>query len=156
MGIHEYHLNIVWTGNLGKGTIAADQYSRNHSLNIDNKISIQCSSDTIFRGDGSLHNPEDFFLYSIASCHMLWYLHLCADAGIVVETYEDNPVGVLDLSTGTKASFTKITLRPKIQIQDANAVEQALQLHHLAHEKCFISNSINSEIVIEADIKSIQ
>jgi organic hydroperoxide reductase OsmC/OhrA len=155
MGIHQYHLNIQWTGNLGKGTVAADQYSRNHRLNIENKISIQCSSDTIFRGDGSLHNPEDFFLYSIASCHMLWYLHLCADAGVIVETYEDNPIGVLDLSPGKKAAFTKITLRPNIGIRDAAMIEKAISLHHAAHEKCFISNSVNCEIVIEPNIKGI-
>ena len=79
---HAYQVEIIWTGNLGSGTSSYQSYSRDHDVLIKGKEVMHASSDVIFSGDGSKYNPEDLFLSSISSCHMLWYLHLCADAGI--------------------------------------------------------------------------
>jgi len=83
-GEHHYKTTIRWTGNKGQGTADYRSYERSHTAFIDGKQDILCSSDPAFRGDKTKHNPEELFLVSIASCHMLWYLHLCAEAGVVV------------------------------------------------------------------------
>ncbi|MBS4043058.1 MAG: OsmC family protein [Chitinophagaceae bacterium] len=149
-----YEVKINWTGNLGEGTRDYAAYSRNYTISANNKIDIQASSDSIFRGDARLYNPEELFLASVSSCHMLWYLHLCADAGIVIESYTDNPVGQLSLQH-IPAKFTKIVLNPVISIQQEENVELAHQLHNEAHKKCFIANSCNFQILVEPIIKVI-
>lgn len=89
-GQHDYSLKIKWTGNTGKGTSNYTAFERSHSIFVENKKEILGSSDPAFRGDKTKHNPEDLLLASISACHMLWYLHLCAVAGIIVTDYIDN------------------------------------------------------------------
>jgi organic hydroperoxide reductase OsmC/OhrA len=95
MHTHLFHLDIIWTGNNGTGTSAYDAYSRNHTIRCAGKSDLHASSDPFFRGEKEKYNPEDLLLASISSCHMLWFLHLCADAGIVVVKYEDKPEGTM-------------------------------------------------------------
>lgn len=140
---HNYKTTIEWTGNKGEGTIDAAAYERAHTFSVAGKADILCSSDTPFRGDGSKHNPEDMLVYSLSSCHMLWYLHLCADAGIVVTEYTDNATGVLDMEAEGGARFTEVVLHPVVTITDASKTELANSLHDAAHGKCFIAASVN-------------
>ena len=105
--VHQYNLRIKWTGNTGLGTKNYTEYERSHVLSIENKPDLLCSSDVPFRGDKSNHNPEDFFLASLSSCHMLWYLHLCADAGVIVTDYTDKAHGVLEIKKVAKENFRK-------------------------------------------------
>ncbi len=95
MRTHLYRLPIRWTGNLGTGTASYRGYSRHHEYVGPGKPVIPGSSDPAFRGDATCYNPEELLVGSLASCHMLWFLHLCADAGVVVERYEDAPEGTL-------------------------------------------------------------
>lgn len=143
---HHYKVNVEWTGNKGTGTSKYDAYERSHILNVDGKKSIECSSDAPFRGDIKFHNPEDMLLYSLSACHMLWYLHLCADAGIIVVEYSDNAEGILTIVKDGISKFTEATLHPIIKITDASQIEKAIALHHEANKKCFIANSCNFEI----------
>ena len=143
---HLYELQITWTGNLGSGTSAYKAYSRNHRLTIAGKKEFVCSSDSPFMGDPALHNPEDFFLASLSSCHMLWYLHLCADAGIVVIAYQDQAKGTLTIDDQGKGRFTEIVLSPQIVVSDATMIHTAIALHQKANEFCFIANSCSIEI----------
>ena len=92
---HHYKTNITWIGNRGVGTADYASYDRSYEIKINHKINISGSSDAPFRGDINKHNPEDLFLSSISSCHMLWFLHLCADKGIVVVAYEDDAQGTM-------------------------------------------------------------
>jgi len=140
---HHYTATIKWTGNKGRGTTRYDTYERAHTWAIEGKQTIACSSDTPFRGDGTKHNPEDALLYALSSCHMLWYLHLCADAGIIVTDYIDNAKGVLTMDTPEGARFTEVTLFPEIMVADASMIEKANALHGEAHAKCFIAKSVN-------------
>ena len=123
---HHYTATITWTGNKGEGTVKYDAYERSHTLSIAGKPDLLCSSDTPFRGDGTKHNPEDALLYSLSSCHMLWYLHLCADAGIVVTDYVDNATGTLTM--GEPARFTEVVLHPVVTLTDAAHTELANEL----------------------------
>ena len=153
--IHTYNAIIEWTGNTGATTSAYTSYERSHDIKIAEKEIIKASSDKAFRGDSAKHNPEDLFVSAIASCHMLWYLHLCADAGVLVESYIDNAVGKMETTNAGDGKFVSITLHPTIMVQQENMIEHATMLHEKAHQMCFLANSVNFEILIEPNIKSV-
>ncbi len=143
---HHYKLGVSWTGNLGAGASAYDSYGRDHVITCEGKPDLQASSDPYFRGDASRYNPEDLFLAAISSCHMLWYLHLCADAGIVVTSYNDNAEGIMNSGGDDPGRFIEVNLNPVAKISDPLRMDEANQLHDKAREKCFISNSCNFPI----------
>jgi organic hydroperoxide reductase OsmC/OhrA len=140
---HNYSVSVTWTGNKGEGTSDYRKYERSHTIAADGKPDIEASSDTPFRGDHTKHNPETLLLSSLSACHMLWYLHLCADAGIVVTAYTDDATGtMIEVPTGG-GHFTEVTLHPAVTITDSAMIAKANELHDKAHEKCFIANSMN-------------
>ena len=143
---HHYQLKVTWTGNKGTGTDHYTKYDRSHTIEIENKVPILASSDTPFLGDATKHNPEDFLLASLSTCHMLWYLHLCADAGVVVTSYTDNPTGILIQNNNGGGSFSVVTLNPIVKVKHPNMIELANELHIKANQKCFIANSVNFEV----------
>jgi organic hydroperoxide reductase OsmC/OhrA len=143
---HHYQLKVIWTGNKGTGTDHYSHYERSHRIEIENKTTIFASSDTPFLGDATKHNPEDFLLASLSTCHMLWYLHLCADAGVIVKAYSDNPIGILTQLDHGGGSFSEVTLFPQVIVKDKSMIEQANELHQKANEKCFIANSVNFKV----------
>ena len=143
---HKYKVTMQWTGNRGTGTLSYTGYGREHSILSENKQEIFCSSDPAFRGDKTKYNPEELFVASISSCHMLWYLHLCADNGIVVIDYKDNPIGNLEEVSDGSGHFTNITLYPVVTVKDNSMIEKANELHQKAHELCFIANSCNFDV----------
>lgn len=140
---HNYKLTIKWTGNNGTGTSDYAAFERSHSIFVNNKIELLGSSDPAFRGDPLKHNPEEFLLASISSCHMLWYLHFCAVEGIVVTDYIDHAKGIMIESTKGNGKFTEATLYPTVTITDILLIEKANELHRKANEYCFIANSLN-------------
>lgn len=140
MSRHQFRMQLGWTGR----TSGYTEYSRNHELSGSGKAAaIQGSSDPGFRGDGSRYNPEELLVASLSACHMLWVLHLCADAGIVVTEYTDDASGEMMLEPGGSGHFTEVTLRPRMTITDAARVAEATALHDRAHELCFIASSVN-------------
>jgi organic hydroperoxide reductase OsmC/OhrA len=147
---HFYTLKIQWTGNRGEGTAAYDAYERSHTISIEHKLEIFASADTPFRGDQNKPNPEDFFLASLSSCHMLWFLHLCADAGIVVVDYVDHPTATLLQQNDGSGYFTEVVLHPTVAVSEEAMIEKADALHTKANEKCFIANSVNFKVKHEA------
>lgn len=146
---HRYTPGIEWTGNLGTGTSSYRTYGRQHRLTAPGRPPIEASSDAAFRGDAARWNPEDLLVGSISACHMLWYLHLCADAGVVVTAYRDSPEGTMTEGAHGGGQFTGVTLRPEVTLAPGADIEAAKRLHHEAHEKCFIANSVNFPIGCE-------
>lgn len=144
---HNYSLTVKWTGNRGQGTTNATKYDRSHIISIIGKPDLQGSSDTAFRGDATRHNPEDMLLSAISACHMLWYLHLCADAGVIVTEYIDNATGTMQESSGGGGHFTNVTLHPVVTVTDSSMIDKANELHSSANKKCFISNSVNFPVM---------
>ncbi len=140
---HHYNLTVTWTGNTGTGTSAYTAYKRDHNIAIDGKTAIHASSDTAFRGDKTKHNPEELLLASIATCHMLWYLHVCATAGVIVSAYMDNATAIMEETENGGGKFTAVTLYPVVTVTQAAMIEKANELHKKANELCFISNSLN-------------
>ena len=144
---HQYKATISWTGNLGTGTSTYKAFSRNHEINIDGKPTIPGSSDPSFRGDGTRYNPEELLVASLSSCHMLWYLHLCSEAGVVVVDYTDNATGTMAETPDGSGYFTEVTLYPMVVVRDASMVNKANELHHEANKYCFIANSCNFPVL---------
>lgn len=147
---HHYTTSLTWTGNLGPGTATYTSYSRNHAITVQGKPVIEASSDPAFRGDRSRYNPEELLLASLSSCHMLWYLHLCSEAGIIVTAYEDKAEAVMQENADGGGRFTGVVLHPVVTIRDANKIGIAEQLHEEAHKKCFIANSCNFPVRCDA------
>jgi organic hydroperoxide reductase OsmC/OhrA len=139
---HTYSVTIQWTGNDGTGTSGYRDYSRSHDISAVGKPGIAASSDAAFRGDPTRWNPEELLVAALSSCHQLAYLHLCAVAGIVVVDYVDQAEGVMEETEDGGGRFTRVTLRPKVTVASGDLV-RAKELHHEAHAKCFIANSVN-------------
>lgn len=150
--IHVYNPITRWTGNKGSGTVGYRSYDRSHTILIEGKPDILASSDASFRGDESRHNPEDLFVSSIAGCHMLWYLHLCSDNGVVVLSYEDRSQGEMTMNKDGSGQFKQVILRPQITISSESSIEMATAQHKDAHRMCFIANSCNFPILCEPTI----
>lgn len=142
-GQHNYKLTVKWTGNNGTGTSGYKEFERSHSILVDNKVEIPGSSDPAFRGDKTKHNPEELLVASISSCHMLWYLHLCAVAGIIVTDYIDNATGIMIETANGGGNFSEVTLNPIVTITDVSMIDRANELHKKANELCFIASSLN-------------
>jgi len=150
---HRYRISTRWTGNSGSGTSAYKAYSRNLEITAAGKgAPIPGSSDTLFRGDPSRYNPEELLIGSLSACHMLWVLHLCADAGIVVTEYADDAEGEMVEHADGSGEFTRVALRPKMTITDAGRVADAAKVHHRAHEVCAMARSVNFEVICEPEI----
>jgi organic hydroperoxide reductase OsmC/OhrA len=147
---HTYHIRVAWTGNEGTGTSSHRGYSRAHEITAPDKPAIPGSSDPSFRGDATRWNPEELLLASASACHKLWYLGLCAQAGIVVVSYEDNAEGFMIEEADGAGQFVSIILKPNVTLAPGADLKAAEDLHHRAHEMCFIARSLNFPIEISA------
>ena len=148
---HHYNVSVTWTGNDGEGTKTYRSYRRDHVISAGGKAEIAGSSDPAFRGDRGRYNPEELLVAALSSCHMLAYLHLCAVNGVVAVDYRDEAQGTMQERRDGSGAFTRVVLRPKVTIS-AGDREKALELHHRAHELCFIANSVNFPVECEAEV----
>ncbi|WKK78095.2 OsmC family protein [Marivirga salinae] len=153
MKSYHYQSLIKWTGNIGKGTNSYSSYERSYDIIIKNKPILKGSADPAFRGNADLHNPEDLFLASISSCHMLWYLHLCSVNKITVIDYHDKATAKMEETAKGKGHFIEAILRPEVVILEKDKIELAESLHQKANEFCFIANSCNFPIHHNPTIK---
>ena len=151
---HSYAVQVTWTGNRGTGTSGYRAYDRDHEVTADGTPAIAASSDPAFRGDASRWNPELELTAALSQCHLLWYLHLCADAGVIVLSYADDATGTMAESDDGGGRFTEVVLRPRVVVAANSMIEAATRLHAEANAKCFIANSVSfpvrHEPVIEA------
>jgi organic hydroperoxide reductase OsmC/OhrA len=139
---HHYQTTTRWTGNRGTGTSTYTAYDRSYEIAIPGKTPVLGTSDPAFRGDKTKHNPEEFLVMSLSSCHMLWYLHLCAEHGVIVTDYADEAAGTMAEDSHGSGQFTEVTLKPKVTVKEAGMIEKANALHHQANQMCFIARSV--------------
>jgi organic hydroperoxide reductase OsmC/OhrA len=152
---HRYQVTTTWTGNRGTGTSGYRAYGRDHDIARDGKsLVIPGSSDPAFLGDPARYNPEELLVASLSACHMLWFLHLCSDAGIAVTSYRDDAVGEMTERAGGAGEFTKVTLRPHVILEDRSRATEIDALHAKAHELCFIARSVNFPVEHEPTVAS--
>jgi organic hydroperoxide reductase OsmC/OhrA len=142
-GVHHYRLQATWTGDRGTGTSGYRDYSRDVTLSIEGKPDLLGSSDRPFRGDRSRWNPEDMLLGALSQCHLLSYLHACVRAGVVVVAYHDEARGTMVEDGAGAGRFTEVVLRPRVVVAEESMIARAENAHLLAHEWCFIANSVN-------------
>ena len=148
-----YNVKIFWKKNLDEAFVDS-KYSRSHTWSFDGGIEIPASSSPhvvpVPMSNESAVDPEEAFVAAVSSCHMLWFLSIAAEKNFIVESYEDNAIGVLGKNGEGKLAMTKITLKPKVNFNDTTVPtsEQVDELHRLAHEKCFIANSVKTDITM--------
>ena len=150
--LHHYKASVIWRGNLGHGTSDYRAYSRNHDIVVEGKPILPASSDAAFRGDTSRYTPEDLIVSSLSSCHMLWYLHLCAVNGVVVVDYTDFAEGQMSENADGSGQFDEVTLRPRVVVAHSAMIETAQALHAEANRMCFIARSVNFPVHHEAEV----
>ncbi len=132
-----------WTGDRGSGTSGYRAYARDHVVSAPGKPDLPGSSDPRFRGDPARWSPEELLVAALSQCHMLWYLHLAAVAGVVVTGYVDDASGTMVLEPDGGGQFTEVVLRPAVTVAAPSMVDGAGPLHAEAARLCFIARSVN-------------
>lgn len=153
---HDYAVKTTWTGDRGSGTSGYRAYGREHLIEAAGKPPIAGSSDPAFRGDPARWTPEDMFVAALSSCHMLWYLHLCADAGIIVRGYVDDASGEMVENAADGGRFVRVELRPRVTLAARADSTRALALHEEAHRRCFIANSVCCKVAVQPVLEPYQ
>lgn len=153
---HRYRVTVEWTGNTGSGTAGYRTYERRHEISVPGaaKPAIPGSSDPAFRGDAARWNPEELLVASLSACHQLWYLHLCADAGIVVTAYVDRAEGAMLEAPNGAGQFSRVVLRPVVTVAAGADVARARALHRDAHAMCYVARSMNFPVDHEPEIRT--
>ncbi len=156
MGINmsQYTAQVAWT----RGTDEAfvdNQYSRGHEWKFDGGATVLASSAPqvvpLPYSVAEHVDPEEAYVASLSSCHMLFFLSIAAKKKFVVEQYTDNAAGIMATNAAGIMAMTKVTLRPYVKFSEANqpSVEQLEKMHQLSHQQCFIANSVNTEIITQ-------
>jgi organic hydroperoxide reductase OsmC/OhrA len=153
---HEFTADIHWSGDRGEGTRTYRGYDRTWRLETRGGVQLDCSNDPGLGGDPSKPNPEDLLLASLASCHMLWFLHLASTAGIVVRAYADTPLGIGESGPKGEGRFTKAILRPRITLEPGADRSKADALHHEVSRYCFIARSVNFPVEYAATYQEFE
>jgi organic hydroperoxide reductase OsmC/OhrA len=155
--IHHFEATVTWTGNQGTGTSTYRAYSRNYEVMGDGKSAmIPGSSAPAFRGDKSRYNPEDLIIASLSACHMLWVLHLCAEAKITVVEYVDTASGTMVLNPDGSGQFSEVVLRPRITVMETGRQADVAAINERAHQLCFIARSVNFPVKHDATVAVLQ
>ena len=150
---HEYRISTRWTGNLGSGTSAYAAYSRDHEWTAKGKAApIAGSSDPAFRGAPARYSPEELLVGALANCHMLWVLHLCSDAGIVVTEYTDDARGEMVEHADGSGEMTLVVLRPRMRITDPARAVEVPAIHDRAHAVCCLARSVSFPVRHEPEV----
>ncbi|WP_367847459.1 OsmC family protein [Rhodoferax sp. WC2427] len=152
----EFTANVVWQRATDPPEPFTDQrYSRRHAWHFDGGLAVPASSSPhsvpLPFSDPAAVDPEEAFVAALSSCHMLWFLHLAAKAGWVVDHYSDTAVGQMGRNVDGRMAMTQVVLRPHARFADGHAPSRAVleQLHHAAHDACYIANSVTTEVRCE-------
>ncbi|MBZ5606821.1 MAG: OsmC family protein [Acidobacteriia bacterium] len=139
---HRYQVRTTWTGNTGQGTAAYTSYQRSHEISAPHKNPILGTTVVPKFNDATRYNPEELLVAALSACHMMWLLHLCADAGITVVSYVDDATGKMKMG-GQTERFSEVTLHPVMKITDPSRIQDAEALHEQAHKFCSLAASVN-------------
>lgn len=153
MADHKYKTFLHWSAEGGEGTKTYRSFARTHRITAKTKSGADKPAIIATSAFHSLdhYNPDEMLLASLSSCHMLWYLHLCSEAGVVVIDYRDEAEGVLKLDAKGEGKVERVTLHPRVTISSGDP-DVAKRLHKDAHRKCFVANSVNFPVECEPEI----
>lgn len=153
-GFMSYKVKIFWKKKSSE-VFTDMKYSRAHKWIFDGGIELPASSSPhvvpVPMSDESAVDPEEAYVASVSSCHMLWFLSIAAGENFIVESYHDDAEGILEKDKKGKLAMTEIILKPEIKFSGDKipSQEEINELHHQAHQKCFIANSVKTEIIIK-------
>jgi organic hydroperoxide reductase OsmC/OhrA len=142
----EHKITLNWAK--GDVPFTYDVYPRNHQITFKNGKPETFSAAPVYKGDPSKGDPEDMLVAALSSCHMLSFLAIAAKKKFVMTSYEDDAVGYLENKDG-KLWMTRVILRPQIVFENAPDAATLEQMHHMAHEQCFIANSVKTDVSVE-------
>ena len=150
--MHTHEATVVW--HRGDARFVDNRYSRVHEWHFDGGATVPASaSPHNVRGpytSASAVDPEEAYVAALSSCHMLWFLFLAAKRGWVVDSSEDHAVGLMDQAANGRPAITTVTLRPATRfVGNEPSASELHALHHVAHQECFLANSVHTKIVIE-------
>jgi organic hydroperoxide reductase OsmC/OhrA len=151
--VAQYTAETIWLR--GDQDFLGNKYSRKHVLRFDGGVEVAGSASPhvvpLPYSEAAAVDPEEAFVSSLSSCHMLWFLHVAVKNGFCVDRYFDAAVGVMDKNARGKYAMTRVTLRPEASFSGARVPDRdtLLKMHHEAHEECFIANSVNTEVRCE-------
>jgi organic hydroperoxide reductase OsmC/OhrA len=152
--MHKYEATVAW--NRGEQKFIDNSYSRAHDWLFDGGLHVPASSSPLLvpvpMSDAANVDPEEALVAAASSCHMLFFLSIAAKQGFVVDSYVDHAYGVMEQSSEGKIAMTRIALRPKIVFSGERQPTAAEldAMHHESHERCFIANSLKSDVIVEA------
>jgi organic hydroperoxide reductase OsmC/OhrA len=126
-------------------------YNRDHDWSFDAGVTVRASATPSYLGNAQCVDPEEAFVASLSSCHMLTFLAICARNGFVLDEYRDQAVGILAKDSAGRLAITKVTLRPRVKFSGAKspAPEEIGKMHEQAHHACFIANSVKTDVIVE-------
>ena len=142
----EHKIALEWK--TGGEPFTYNTYSRNHQITFKDGVAKTFSAAPVYKGDPTKGDPEDMFVAALSSCHMLSFLAIAARKRITVLSYADDASGWLE-NEGGKLWMTRVVLHPRIVFENAPDAATIDQMHHMAHEVCFIANSVKTDIRVE-------
>ncbi|MCM3870504.1 MAG: OsmC family protein [Pyrinomonadaceae bacterium] len=148
-----YIVRVLWKKKFDEAFLD-NKYSRSHTWTFDGGIEVTASSSPhvvpLPMSNENAVDPEEAFVASLSSCHMLFFLSLAVEKQFLVESYEDNAEGVIGKNDEGKLAMTRVTLNPKITFGGTHlpSRDQIDELHHSAHEQCFIANSVKTKVTV--------
>lgn len=145
----EHKVTVVWKRETPD--FAYETYNRDHDWNFDAGVTVRASANPAYLGSESCVDPEEAFVASLSSCHMLTFLAMAARKRYVVDGYRDEAAGVLAKDAAGRLAMTRVTLKPEVRFGGENVPGPDVihQLHIQAHHACFIANSVKTEVVVE-------
>jgi organic hydroperoxide reductase OsmC/OhrA len=151
--VAEHHAGVRWTRTSDAFTY--ETYNRAHEMVFKGgAIRLPASSAPAFRGDADRVDPEEAYVASLSSCHMLTFLAICARNRLTIESYEDDAVGFLEKGENGKLWVARVALRPRVAFATGSEPSEAdlLAIHEQSHAECFIANSVNTDISVAPEL----
>ncbi len=145
----EHHATVVWRR--ASADFTYDSYNRGHEWRFKGGVTVPATAAVAYRGDADRVDPEEAYVASLSSCHMLTFLAIAARKRLGVDSYEDDAVGYMEKNSKGKLAITRVMLRPRVRFAPGIAVSRADldAMHHVSHAECFIANSVTTEIDVE-------
>jgi organic hydroperoxide reductase OsmC/OhrA len=145
----EHKINLVW--NRGDAPFEYQKYSRDHTWKFDGGHEMEASAAPVYLGNPKNVDPEEAFVAALSSCHMLTFLAAACKKKFVLDEYTDEAVGHMEKNADGKLAITRVTLKPKLKFSgEKQPTDQELdEMHHFAHDQCFIANSVKTAVTVE-------
>ena len=145
----EYRVTLSWRR--ASAGFKYDEYNREHSWSFDAGIQVPASAAPTYRGSPDCVDPEEAFVASLSSCHLLTFLAIASRKHLVVDSYEDNAVGFMEKNSQGKLAITRVVLHPQIRFggSETPSTDELMKLHEQAHHECFIASSVLTTVTVE-------